>query len=143
MLATGIANFLHVRHDSLRFLPPHAAAAVARSTLIRRRSGVEKFEVDLRDGRFRLAPKPAELTAIVFLTHESAAGGPLIARLPRGAVRERLRLTQAYAMQQPGWRTFESRAAAVGGFELRRGQHPRDAVAALWQILGTARGART
>jgi len=49
LLATGVANFLHVRPDSLRFLEDAGNLAdIRRSCVIRRRSGVEKFEIDLR-----------------------------------------------------------------------------------------------
>jgi hypothetical protein len=44
LLATGVANFLHLRRDTLRFLDPREhAALVRRSSVIRRRSGVEKL----------------------------------------------------------------------------------------------------
>src|SRR3546814_14776308 len=57
MLATGVANFLHVRADALDGIEDVAARRwIARSPVIPRRSGVEKFEVDLRR-----APRPVRL----------------------------------------------------------------------------------
>src|SRR4026207_877681 len=65
MLATGVSNFLHVKADSLRFL--HDAAMVSRiqqSPVIRRRSGVEKFELDMRRLPRPPARKPLALSGI-------------------------------------------------------------------------------
>ncbi|TLY57473.1 MAG: serine kinase [Gammaproteobacteria bacterium] len=39
LLATGVANFLHVRRDALHFVPAAAASVIRRSPVIRRRSG--------------------------------------------------------------------------------------------------------
>src|SRR5258708_22505017 len=51
MLATGVSNFLHVRSDSLRWIErSRDAAAIRKSPVIRRRTGVSKFEIDLRRG---------------------------------------------------------------------------------------------
>ena len=53
--ATGVANFLHLRSDSLRWLTRKSdLARVRRSPLIRRRSGARKFELDLRQGGYPL-----------------------------------------------------------------------------------------
>ena len=57
--AAGIGAFLHLRANSLRFLESAAARAVRASPVIRRRSGVAKFEMDLRAASWRLAPRPA------------------------------------------------------------------------------------
>jgi hypothetical protein len=49
--ATGVANFLHVRPESLRWVQAARDVAYIRnSPLIRRRSGVAKYELDLRQG---------------------------------------------------------------------------------------------
>ena len=78
MLATGIANFLHVRADSLRRLGrSRAAAAIRRSPIIQRRSGVRKFELDLRRPSFRLAPEPLKIVAVVHLSAQRAGSRPL------------------------------------------------------------------
>src|SRR6202041_3584580 len=66
--ATGIANFVHVRCDSVHSLPASSAPMIRKSPIIRRRSGVEKFEVDLRRTDFRLAPSPLKVAGIVFIS---------------------------------------------------------------------------
>jgi hypothetical protein len=136
MLATGAANFLHVRSDSLKWLGrAPAAAAIRRSPVIRRRSGVRKFEVDLRRGRFELARAPLELASIVFLSAQSARGRPLLTPLRRADLLARLESAQAYAAGQPEWPSFARGAAALDVFELRRGRDPDDSVEALERLL--------
>jgi|SRR6185312_1591559 len=135
LLATGAANFLHVRGESLRFLPSRDAAILGRSPVIRRRSGVEKLEIDLRQRRFRLARAPLEVVAVVDLTARQAGRGPVLSRLgPRDLLR-RLRASQPYAAGQPGWGPFAQRIRAVPAFELRRSRHPRETADALRQLL--------
>ncbi|MEA3196919.1 MAG: hypothetical protein QOF32_971 [Gammaproteobacteria bacterium] len=137
MLATGIANFLHVRSDSLRWLErSRDAAAIRKSPVIQRRSGVKKFEVDLRRGDYRLAPSPQKLAAVVFLSPQSADGGPLLERLPKSRLLAKLAATQGYAANQPEWKTFSKNVAKLDAFELRRGRHPSEGVEALEALLG-------
>jgi hypothetical protein len=136
MLATGAPNVLHVRSDSLSGLGrTRAATAIRRSPVIRRRSGVRKFEVDLRRGGFRLARAPLALQAIVFLSARSAGKGPLLRPLGRADVLARLELAQAYAAGQPEWPAFRRGAAVLAAFELRRGRDPNESVDALEQLL--------
>lgn len=135
LLATGVANFLHVRRESLRFLSAADAAYLRRSPVIRRRSGVEKLEIDLRQRRFRLAPAPLEVVAVVDLTARPAAAGPLLTPLEPRELLRRLRASQPYAAGQPGWRTFARRIRSVPAFELRRGRHPRETAQALRELL--------
>ncbi|HEV2270709.1 MAG TPA: hypothetical protein VGR92_14745 [Steroidobacteraceae bacterium] len=142
LLATGVANFLHVRAESLRFLSSRDAALLRRSPTIRRRSGVEKLEVDLRQRRFRLARAPLEVVGVVDLTRRLARGGPLLTRLGTRELLQRLRASQPYAASQPGWRTFVQRIRAVPAFELRRGRHPRETAQALRQLLSEGGSAR-
>ncbi|MDE2451438.1 MAG: serine kinase [Gammaproteobacteria bacterium] len=142
LLATGVANFLHVRRESLRFLSAADASFIRRAPIIRRRSGVRKFEIDLRQGRFRLAPRPLTIDALVTLSARSAGRGPLLVPIAPGEALARLRASQPYAASQPGWRTFTGRMRAVPAFELRRGRHPREAVAVLEQLLRGAVAAR-
>src|SRR6202042_2166135 len=62
LLATGVANYLHVQADALRFVDDEATRSwISQAPVIRRRSGVEKFEVDLREERGQLAAAPLEL----------------------------------------------------------------------------------
>lgn len=135
LLATGVANFLHVRRESLRFLPAREAAVLGRSPMIRRRSGVEKLEIDLRQPRFRLAPRPVELAAVVDLTARGGAPGALVTALGSRQLVARLRAGQPYAAGLRGWRTFAHAIGGLPAFELHRGRHPDDTVRALQQLL--------
>jgi energy-coupling factor transporter ATP-binding protein EcfA2 len=134
--ATGIASFLHIRPDSLRFLVPARRATLLRSsTLIRRRSGVEKLEIDMRRPAYRLAPAPLTIRDVVFLSRGRAGKRGVLTRLPASTVLGRLASQQRYASQQPGWRVFCRRISRLPGYELRRGSHPRVAVEALDELL--------
>jgi hypothetical protein len=136
MLATGVGNFLHLRPDSLRWLGRTRAAAVIRkSPVIQRRSGVEKLEVDLRQGGYRLAASALKLAAIVFLSPENSGSGPLLNPLSKTDALKKLAAVQAYAANQPGWAVFGRNASRIGAFELRRGRHPLETVEALQSIL--------
>ena len=133
--ATGVANFVHLRADSLRWLPPAVRATLRRSPVIRRRSGVRKFELDLRSAGQRLAQSPLKLRFTIFLSARSARREPLLRALrPREAL-TRLASTQAYAARQPEWPRFSRSLAALPAFELRRGAHPEQAVDALCSLL--------
>ncbi|WP_205755645.1 hypothetical protein, partial [Bacillus amyloliquefaciens] len=68
MLCTGVPNFVHVRSDSLRWVEKRDATVIRESPVISRRSGVRKFEVDLRQGPYQLAPAPVLLAAVIFLS---------------------------------------------------------------------------
>ncbi len=139
--ATGLANYLHLRADSVRHLEdePSLREALRASPLIRRRSGVAKLEIDMRKGSFRLALRPPRIVAIVFLSTRSAAGGPLLLAQRKQATARRLRLEQPYAARQPGWADFVTRMQSMESFELRRGRHPREAAEALRALLGRAK----
>jgi hypothetical protein len=135
LLATGIANFLHIPANSLRWIERDDAAAIRRSPVIRRRSGVRKFELDLRRGIYRLAPAPLQIGAVVFLSSKSAASGPLLRPLSKSALLANLSQTQAYAVNQPEWSRFKKQIGRLDVFELRRGQHPLEAVEVLRALL--------
>jgi hypothetical protein len=138
MLATGVANFLHVRADALRWLgKTRDAAAIRKSPVIRRRSGVRKFEVDLRRGAYRLAPSPLKITAVVFLSPQSAGDRPLLEPLSKSDLLAKLTDSQAYAANQPKWAAFRKAVMGIGAFELHRGSHPLEAVEALDGLLGS------
>ncbi len=137
MFATGVANFLHVRRDSLRWIDRAAdVAAIRESPVIKRRSGVKKFEVDLRRGGHRLAATPLKIVAVVFLSPQSAADGPLLRPLTKARLVAGLVAEQAYAAGQPQWTTFKGSLADIRAYELRRGGHPRQAVDVLNEVLG-------
>lgn len=135
LVATGVANFLHVRRESLRFVSAADARLIRRAPIIRRRSGVRKFEIDLRQRRFRLAPRAPEIQGLIALSARPADGAPLLAPITPADALARLRASQPYAASQQGWRVFAERMRTVPAFELRRGRHPGESVAALEQLL--------
>lgn len=136
LLASGVGTFLHLRADSLEFLPPNDDAWIRESPIIRRRSGVEKFQIDLRRSRFRIAPTSIELAAVIFLAPLRASEHELLAPLGVHEFMQRLTATQAYAANQAGWITFSERISGIRAFELRRGRHPSEGAEALRTILG-------
>jgi hypothetical protein len=137
MLATGVANFLHVQADALRFVDDDRIRHwVASAPVIRRRSGVEKFEADVRLGHGRLAPEPLALAGAVFMSSQVADHPEgLLTPIPAREIVARLRADQPYASGQPGWPRFEQQLLTQGVYELRRGRHPRASVDALRQLL--------
>jgi hypothetical protein len=140
MLATGVPNFLHVRAESLRWLGRSPlAGAIRRSPVIRRRSGVRKFEVDLRSKPFRPARSPLKIVAAVFLSAQRAGAGPAMIRLSGAELSANLAATQAYCTALPRWPSFSKNLARLGVFELRRGRHPADTVTALRTLLSQHR----
>jgi hypothetical protein len=141
--ATGIANFLHLRRDSLRFLDSSSRAAfIARSSTIRRRSGVEKLEIDLRRPQFRLASSPVRICGLVFVSPKPAGARALLVPVPQARLIQRLEASQRYAAHQPGWTAFVRQMHRLPAFELRRGRHPRQAVEALKELLPPAGNTR-
>jgi hypothetical protein len=137
--ATGISNFLHLRRDSLELLDSGSRAAlVAQSSAIRRRSGVEKLEIDLRRPQYRLAPAPLRIRALVFLSPKPAGARSLLAQVSQARMIQRLAASQRYAAHQPGWAAFTRQVKRLPVFELRRGRHPQQAVEALKELLPSA-----
>lgn len=135
LLATGVANFIHMRRDGFHLVPEASAALIRRSPVIKRRSGVQKFEIDLRRPDFRLASRPLEIVGTVFMTAEPAGDRSLASLLRRADLLTRLQAAQPYAANQAGWPRFSRRLAKLPAFELRRGDHPTDTVVALEKIL--------
>jgi hypothetical protein len=137
MLATGVANYLHVQADALRFIDDEATRCwIRQAPVIRRRSGVEKFEADLRQSHARLAAAPLELVGAVFVSGQPADDPDvLLSPIHQNEIAARLRADQSYASGQPGWHRFEQQMMQLGVHQLRRGRHPRDAVAALHRLL--------
>jgi len=136
LLATGVSNFLHVRADSLRWIEKgRHFAKIGKSPVIRRRTGVRKYEVDLRRGEHALAERPLKMCAIVFLSAQAAAGRPLLKRLRQAQAMPMLVREQAYAASQPQWKLFTRTVTRVPFFELRRGQHPSESVGPLREII--------
>ncbi len=144
LLATGVANYLHVQADTLRQVDDRVARHwLERSPRIRRRSGVEKVEADLRLGPGRLAAAPLDLAGAVFVSAEAADDADaLLSRVCGSEATARLRACQSYAATQPGWGRFEQLLVERGVHELRRGRHPRDAVAVLHRLLEAPQAGR-
>lgn len=140
---TGVPNFLHVRTDSLdRVADEHLRARLGASPVIRRRSGAEKFELDLRDSGLPLVDAPPALALLVFLSPRPAEGGNPWRRLTPAEIAERLAATQPYAAWRPGWSTTADRCVHLPAFELTRGRDPDELATDLRELLGQAgRGA--
>jgi len=137
MHATGAANFLHLRASTLRWVEQgDTATRIRKSPIITRRSGVRKFEVDLRQVRCPAAARPLKLDAAVFVSPLGAGRGPLLRPLLRKEWMGRLALAQPYAAGQPGWSAFTRNLSRLAVVELRRGRHPAEALDALRPLLG-------
>jgi hypothetical protein len=141
MLATGVANYLHLRSESTRPLDAPTRAWIQAAPVIRRRSGVEKFEVDLRGSRARLAPAPLQLVGAVLVSSQVAQDPQqLLQPLPQGQALACLAADQPYAAGQPGWAQLCRRLTRQGVYQLQRGAHPQASVQALLSLLqGAAR----
>jgi hypothetical protein len=136
LLATGVSNFLHVRADSLRWISQgRTVAKIRKSPVIRRRTGVRKYEIDLRRDDYPLTGRPLKIVAIVFLSARPAAGRPLLQRLLQDEALPMLVREQAYAANQPPWTLFARTVKRVPFFELHRGQHPSESVSALRGLM--------
>jgi hypothetical protein len=136
LLATGVSNFLHVRADSLRWIAQGSILAkIRKSPVIRRRTGVQKYEIDLRRDGYPLTERPLKIGAFVFLSARPAAGRPMLKRLLPAEALPMLVREQAYAANQPPWTLFSRSVKRVPFFELRRGQHPSESVAALQGLM--------
>jgi hypothetical protein len=137
LLATGVANYLHVKADALRFVDDEAVRNwIGEAPVIRRRSGVEKFEADLRWGYGHLATAPLKLVGAVFVSGERAdSPEQLLTPVPKDEIAARLHADQPYAAGQPGWLSFQQRMVRMGVYELRRGVHPRASVEMLRRVL--------
>ncbi|WP_428508972.1 hypothetical protein [Roseateles sp.] len=133
---TGIANYLHMRQDAVTWVGDTALRnRILSAPIIRRRSGVEKFELNLRGGWASLAAEPLRLAHFVFAAPAPASDGELLRRLDAEELLHRLQLSQPYAASQPGWAVFAQRCARLHGWELRRGSHPRAGALALKALL--------
>lgn len=137
LFATGIANYLHLQADALRFIDDHSVRRwINQAPLIRRRSGVQKFEADLRQGPGASAAVALALTGAVFVSGQAASDpDALLSPISRDELAARLRADQPYAAGQPGWAHFEQQLLQLGVHELRRGDHPRASVEALRSLL--------
>jgi hypothetical protein len=137
LLATGVPNYLHLKGDALDFIANDAIRGrVADAPVIRRRSGIRKFEIDLRRGFGQPATRPLSLVGAVFVSAEPGDHPDrLLTRLGAREADCLLEADQPYAPSQAGWRRFKRGIVGKGCHQLRRGHHPRDAVDALCRLL--------
>ncbi len=141
LLATGLASFLHLRADVTRFLPAgDLRRRILRAPTIQRRSGVRKFEIDLRRLGAPLARHPLQLCAVVFLSAAPGAAPGALRALRGAELRHRLCTEQPYAMGQRGWKSFMAQAQRLPAFELSRARHPRAAAESLAALLSATPG---
>ena len=135
--ATGVPNYLHVREDGLGWVDDERHRRwIGESPMIRRRSGVRKYEVDLRTGPARLAASPLELAGIVFASVADTENAQ--ARLRSIDMEEasvRFAAEQAYAANQAGWTDFLRVLPRVKVCELVRGRHPSESLRLLQSLL--------
>ncbi len=133
--ATGLASYVHVRADTLRFVTDAALRRrIEASPVITRRSGVVKYEVDLRSSGLPSAVAPLSMRALVFLSSRAAGRQPL-RRLDADAAIARLAREQPYAAAHDTWPALAARMRRLPAFELRRGADPQATVAVLRGLL--------
>jgi hypothetical protein len=122
--------------DARRFAPVRVSDALRTAARIRRRSGVQKFEIDLRRREFKLAARPVKIVAVVILSSRPAgkSKATLLRRRSPVQLRAALDATQPYARSQPGWREFHARAGSLPAYELRRAP-PARAMSELQRLL--------
>jgi len=137
LLAFGVPNYLHLKGDALDFVADDAIRGwVAHAPVIRRRSGVRKFEVDLREEYGRPATRPLSLVGAVFVSAQPAdSSDALLTPLDAHEAGLLLEADQPHASRQPGWRRFKREIMDRGIHQLRRGRHPRDSIDALCRLL--------
>lgn len=136
-LATGIANYLHLRQGSPT-LPADVAMRdwLERAPIITRNSGIQKHEADLRRGPARLASQPVELAAIVVANnHIAPPGAPLLSPLAWPEAARCLQQGQPYASTQAPWAAFMAGSRFLDRYTLRRGAQPIDSARAIAQLL--------
>ncbi|QNK01299.1 serine kinase [Dyella telluris] len=136
--ASGVANYLHVCADGLAWVDEERHRRwLGESPTIRRRSGVEKHEVDVRHGMACLAPAPVELAGLVFLSAPPAGeNGARLRMLDTSEAVARLTVEQPYAAGQAQWGHFTEGVASLRAYELVRGHHPAESIKALLSLLG-------
>ncbi len=142
--ATGLPTFVHLRCDAeagLRDL--RGSAAIMHAPVIQRRSGIRKFELDMRTGPYRMAPRALSLKHVVVLRAQLAGHAPALRKLAPAQLRRELTRTQPYAAGLPGWSAFLRRITSLPGYELLRGAHPDDSVAELQRAFKHPKPARS
>jgi hypothetical protein len=142
--ASGVPTFLHVRAGALKFLRgTEMARRIRRSPVIRRRSGEDKYELDVRTASLRMAASPLEIVAVVVATARVAAGSPLLVPLTAASVWERLVAGQPLAPSGRAFTQLRRELRSIPGYELRRGAHPDAGAEAIASILRAPRRVRS
>jgi len=136
MVASGVPSFLHLTAAAARLVRgTELDEALARSEVIRRRSGIRKHEMDARGSGLRLACGPLPIAAVVVLSARHRRNGELLRPLASSALARTLRAGQPYARGQPEWRVILSKLLRVPAFTLFRGNAPTDSAQALRAVL--------
>jgi hypothetical protein len=133
--ATGLPSFLHLRADSLRFVDARTARLLRAAPVIRRRSGIRKYEVDLRLAPYRLVAAPPRIVATVLLMPTPPAVRCRLRALAPRTLAAAMHREQPYARGQARWPQFLRRIARLPAFALYRGRHPQQSVDALEALL--------
>lgn len=134
---TGVPNYLYLPRGALDFLGPgKLRRQIQSSPEIRRRSGVQKYQADLRQMHGKIARTPLKLAATVMLSRRSVTMQPVLKPLPRKTFLPRLCREQPYASAMSNWEEFEHCIADLPAYELRRPKHPDIAVRELQALLG-------
>lgn len=136
LLAAGVPNYLHLRRDSLRFIDDaRIVEHVRASPIIRRRSGVRKFEVNVRNRLYRTAREPTQLVGVIFVSPARARRHELLRPLDVYEARKRLVASQPYPASLRSWKSFSASLSRLATFELTRGAHPAETASALRTLL--------
>lgn len=134
----GVSNFLHLRDDALGLIEDAGLREqVRRAPRIRRRSGVEKHELDLRGLSGPLATTPLKLAALVFVDNEPAGDAPALQPLNHTRTLEGLAASQPYARGQAGWYGWAERLSHLPAYVLMRSPHPREGAQLLDELLAS------
>lgn len=134
--ATGCANFLHVRAETVKFVDDaRLRERIRRAPVIVRRGGARKFELDVRTSGLAAAARPLRLAALIVLSAQRARDGQLLSPLRRAEALAELTRAQPYAASDPQWNTFCDRMLALPAYRLLRGAHPAAAALALRSLL--------
>jgi energy-coupling factor transporter ATP-binding protein EcfA2 len=132
----GIPNYLYLQRETLEFLQPgKLRQLITASPQIYRRSGVKKYQVNLRETPAKIARAPLQLAATVMLSRRKVTVQPGLKPLPRKNFISRLRREQPYAMSMSNWQEFEDSIVKLPAYELRRTAHPDIAIRELQALL--------
>jgi hypothetical protein len=111
---TGVPNYLYLQCGTFEFLEAgKLRRQIQTSPKIHRRSGVKKYQVNLREVPGNIARAPLQLAATVMLSRRKVTEQPALKRLSRELFVSRLRREQPYAMSMSNWLEFEDSIAKL------------------------------